>query len=294
MLEHGPPSSGTARKRAGISLIVVGGLLYGAAGGVDGDYPSVFVGPLVMLGGIVLHFRGRQQAAKSIAESSTSPLRDSKADVLYLRSFRTDASSRIKILASGLSTEEEQLADVLRPFGDLIAIGQPGEPLPMPGAARMYATDAEWKSVVLDRMRSAPLVVIRAGTGPGLFWEVGQALSTLSPEKVLILILNLTMKEYCAFADQMRDSFQVALPTIGRCGLLRTVVDYRDNPSKVLPGFVRFAGDWQPVFLPLPFTMVRLGYNDLKKSFNVALRPVFEARGVAWHPARRFGSGNAA
>lgn len=294
MLERGPSPSGTARKRAGIALIVVGGLLYGVAGDVDGDYPSAFFGPLVMLGGIVLHFRGRQQAAKSIAEASTSPLRDSKADVLYLRSFRMDASSRVKILASGLSTEEEQLADVLRPFGDLIAIGQPGEPLPMPGAARMYATDAEWKSVVLDRMRSAPLVVIRAGTGPGLLWEVGQAFSTLSPEKVLILILNITMKEYCAFADQMRDSFHVALPTIGRCGLLRTVVDYRDNPSKVLPGFVRFAGDWQPVFLPLPFTVVRLGYNDLKKSFNAALRPVFEAHGVAWHPARRFGSGNVA
>jgi hypothetical protein len=143
---------------------------------VDGDHPVALLGPLVMMCGMVLHFRGRQQAAKSRTEGAGSPIRDSKADVLYLRSFRTDASTRIKILASGLATEEEQLADVLRPFGDLIAIGRPGEPLPIPGAARMYATDSEWKSVVLDRMRSAPLVVIRAGTGPGLLWEVGQAL----------------------------------------------------------------------------------------------------------------------
>jgi hypothetical protein len=57
---------------------------------------------------------------------------------------------------------------------------------------------------------------------------------------------------------------------------------------------VRFSGDWQPVFLLLPFTMVRLGYNDLRKSFNTALRPIFDAHGIAWHPARRFGGGHAA
>src|SRR5258708_15961086 len=135
MLEH-KPTSGTALKRAGIALIVVGGLLYGALGGVDGEDPSALFGPLVILGGILLYFRGRQQAAKSMAGRYASPNRDSKAHVLYLRSFQTDASTPLKILASGLSTEEEQLADVLRPFGDLISIGRPGEPLPSPSPTR--------------------------------------------------------------------------------------------------------------------------------------------------------------
>ena len=143
--------------------------------------------------------------------------------------------------------------------------------------------------MVLDRMRSAPLVVIRAGTGPGLLWEFEQAISILNPEQVLLLILDIKVGEYAAFAHQVRDRFQVALPTIGRSGLGRAILDFRDNPSKVLPGFISFSDDWSPTFLPLPAAVVRVGYNDLKKSFNLALQPVFERHGVAWHPARRFG-----
>jgi hypothetical protein len=38
---------------------------------------------------------------------------------------------------------EEQLADVLHPFGEMFTIGRSGEPLPLTGAVRMYATDFE-------------------------------------------------------------------------------------------------------------------------------------------------------
>jgi len=217
------------------------------------------------------------------------PLADSKSDVLYLRSFRTDVSTSFKVLQSGLTTDEEQLADVLRPFGDLIAIGRPGEPLPIPGATRMYATDSEWKSVVLDRMRSAPLVVIRAGTGEGLLWELGQAVLNLNPENVLILVLDISVKEYAAFVDQVKAKFGLSLPAIQPISPMRAVIDYRENPSKVRQGFISFSGGWTPEFLPIPSTVIRLGYNDLKKSFNLALRPVFERNGVAWYPAGRFG-----
>jgi hypothetical protein len=291
--ERARNTSGIGLKRVGIALIVVGTLICLAAGDPDEDPEAMlgrFFGAAVMVGGILLHFRGRRQAAKSMAGSSSSPLWDSKPDLLYLRSFRMDASSSIKVLQSGLSTEEEQLADVLRPFGDLIAIGQPGEPLPLPGAARMYVTDSEWKGVVLDRMRVAPLVVIRAGTGPGLLWELGQAISTLPPEKLLILVLNITMKDYRNFADQARDHFRLTLPAIGSYGVLRTLVDYRENPSKALAGFITFSHDWSSELLPLPTTLVRLGYNDFKKSLNLALRPVFERHGVVWRPASRLGS----
>ena len=135
-------------------LIVAGGLLYGALGGQDDD-PSGFLGVAVMIGGLLLHFRGRQHAEKFRATGPESAATDSKADVLYLRSVSTDAPTSFKILQSGLTTEEEQLADVLRPFGDLVAIGQPGEALPIPGATRVYANDSEWKNVVLERMSRA-------------------------------------------------------------------------------------------------------------------------------------------
>jgi hypothetical protein len=282
-------ASGTGLKRAGFVLIVLGGLLYAAMGGVDSENPFVWLVAPLMIGGLLLHFRGRQQAARAVAESSGSPLRDSRPHVLYLRSFKTDPATPFKKLFSGFTTEEEQLADVLRPFGNLVAIGRPGEPLPLPGATRMYATESEWKELVLDRMRSAPLVVIRAGGGPGLAWEVAQAFSTLRPKQILVLVLNLALHDYRIFANLVRDHTQLALPAIDPCGPMWTVVDFRYNPTKALPGFLIFSDDWSPAFLPLPFTLSRFGYNDLKKAFNATLRPVFERHGVDWHPRGRFG-----
>src|SRR5215475_4246785 len=276
MPDVAPPSSGCALKVFGIGLIVLGGLIYAAAGGVDGDNPMVFVGVLPMILGLFVYFRGRHKAAHARAVGSQSPLNDSKPDVLYLRSFRDDTSTSGKILLSGFTTDEEQLADALRPFGDLIAIGQPGEALPVPGAVRMYATDAEWKDVVLSRMRVATLVVIRAGNSPGLLWEVGQALSTLNPAKLVIFVFNLSRSDYESFATRVRSTFGLNLPEIGSPKLIRTVIDYRENPMNVMPGFIHFLEDWSAEFLPLPSTIVRMGYNDYKGPFIQALRPVFD------------------
>jgi hypothetical protein len=153
----------------------------------------------------------------------------------------------------------------------------------------MYATESNWKELVLERMRSAPLVVIRAGAGPGLAWEVAEIFSTLRPEQLVILVLNLTLDEYRVFADQVRIRAGVTLPAIEPCSPKWTIVDLRYNLTKALPGFVTFSDDWSPAFLALPFTLSRLGYNDLKGPFNAALRPVFEKHGVDWHPRGRFG-----
>jgi hypothetical protein len=153
----------------------------------------------------------------------------------------------------------------------------------------MYASDSEWKSVVLDSMRSASLVVIRAGTGQGLLWEFGQAIRKLSPERVLIFVFDMKVTEYAAFVEQVKTSFGLSLPAIQPIGLMRAAIDYRENPSKVPPGFVSFSSGWIPEFLPIPSTVIRLGYNDFRKSFNLALRPVFERNGVSWQPVGRFG-----
>lgn len=133
--------------------------------------PVAFVAVPVMIAAVLLHFRGRKQAARGFAQSAESPLRDSRADVLYLRCFRADASTPLKVLVSGFTTEEEDLADTVKPLGDLIAVGQPGESLPLPSATRMYCSNEEWQGAVLERMRVAPLVVLRAGAGAGLLWE---------------------------------------------------------------------------------------------------------------------------
>lgn len=87
----------------------------------------------------------------------------------------------------------------------------------------------------------------------------------------------------------MHARFRVRLPTIGRCGLLRTLIDLRQNPLKVTPGFVAFSTAWRATFLPLPPALARFGFNDLRKPFSLALRPVFDAQGVAWEPMGRLG-----
>jgi len=282
---------GQACKICGIVLIVCGaivtGAVYGAVGGPE-ESPIAFVGPLIMIIGLLLHFRGRRRAAEALATGPNSPLSDDKPDVLYLRSFLTDPSSVVKQLQTGLSTEEEQLAVVLKPFGDLIAIGQPGEPLPLPGATRIYASNAEWQRVVLDRMRSSVLVVIRAGAGPGLLWEFAQAFRQVPPERLLILVLRTPATDYAELVYMAKTDFGITLPHISASSLLNAVIDYRDGPSKLQSGFIRFSSGWSAEFLPLQRTFVRLGYNDLLVSFNLALRPVFEAHRVRWRRLTRF------
>jgi hypothetical protein len=97
------------------------------------------------------------------------------------------------------------------------------------------------------------------------------------------------VREYAEFAEQVRTNFGLNLPALEPFSLLNALIDYRKNPSKVRPGFIRFASGWVPEFLPMPSTVITTGYNDLRKSFNLALRPVFEENGATWRPVGRFG-----
>ncbi len=278
---------GTAHKRFGIALMVVGGVMYAMSGGSEGDNPLVFLGPVVMIAGLLLHFRGRKVAAKARSDALASPLRSSGSTVLYLRSFRSDTSTSVRVLLSGLTSDEEQLADVLHPMGEMIAIGRPGEKLPLPGATRMYASDAEWQTVVLDHMNSARLVVLRAGPGHGLFWELRESFSELTPDKFVILILNMKAKDYRAFAEEVRQNIGLELPSLAAISAWKGVLDYRQMFC-VNSGFLRFGVGWTAEFLPIPFKFVRFGYNDLRGPFNEALQPVFESHGLAWRRVGHF------
>jgi hypothetical protein len=217
--------TGTTHKSAGVTLIATGVILgltlrFLPSSEINGILlVLVYVQPLLILGGAFFYWRGRQYAARAKAEAIIT---ESKPDVLYLRSFRSDASTTRQVfssiltpqLISGFATEEEQLADVLRPFGDLVAIGQPGEDLPKPGAARIYASDEEWKEVVKHQIRAARLVVIRAGVGENLLWEFKQAIETVDPQKLLILVLTMKVKHYESFRTKASEVLSVSLPKL--------------------------------------------------------------------------------
>src|SRR5262245_34882465 len=234
-----------ARKSSGVTLMVAG-ILFNSADqawnlmhkGILTPGPAKLfglLGLLMILGGAYLFWRGREYAAKADAERI---LTGSNPDVLYLRAFRSDQSTvGYLVLSFGtMFTDEEELADVLRPFGDLIAIGQPGEDLPKPGAARIYVSDEDWKKEVKRRMRAARLVVIRAGVGENLLWELKQAVETLNPEKVLILVLYMKSENYESFRTKVNPVLGVSLPEVAK--------RFRRG------GFIAFAPDWEPSFLP--------------------------------------------
>jgi hypothetical protein len=240
-------------------------------------YITIFntLGAYMLLLGLFLYWRSRQYADKAVANKVIS---DSKPDVLYLRSFATDPSffSTATGFMSGWLTEEEQLAEVLQPFGDLVAIGKPGETLPTPGAARLYATDAEWKKVVTNQMQAARLVVIRAGASGGLLWEVKEVVQVVNPKKLLILILNMRKKDYEPFREEADQIFNATFP--------------KANELKrfgAISGFVRFSPDWSPNFLPLRAPSLALGYKPYCTLFKFTLRPVFEEYGLEWKPPPR-------
>lgn len=258
----------------------------------DGDvWPGAFIGLGVMaLGAIIgvhLQFRGRRLDAKAAAERLQGQFKSSQPHVLYLRSFRTDQTG-----VRSLTTEEEQLAFVLQPFGLLLAVGRPGEPFPVPGGVRIYTTEAEWRTLVMSRMQSAKLTVIRAGASQGLLWELHQAFSILPPENLVILVLGLPLGDYREFAKGIRDQCHVTLPVLHRAGIWRFIFwSFRPRPWHARAGFISFGPDWSFTFTPLPFTCGQMKFNDLRKPFNLALRPIFERRGVRWHPVGRFTRG---
>ena len=271
------------RKIIGVTLMVIGLALNAAQqpwslimyGGLHPLTPAatlfILSAFLMIPVGAYLFWLGRSDAAKAEAESI---LTDSKADVLYLRAFRTDQSTVGYLLLSfgTMFTEEEELADVLRPFGDLVAIGQPGERLPKPGAARIYASDEEWKEVVTRQMRTARLVIIRAGVGENLLWELKQAVETLHPEKVLILVHTIKPKDYESFRAKVNPVLGISLPEFAK--------PFRRG------GFIAFTPDWKPRSLPLRAPYFRRGAfsGPNRAFFKFALRPVFERFGLEWQP----------
>jgi hypothetical protein len=66
--------------------------------------------------------------------------------------------------------------------------------------------------VVKRQMRVARLVISRASEGENLLWELKQAVETFSPEKVLILVLNMKAKHYESFRTDVNPILGMSLP----------------------------------------------------------------------------------
>ena len=235
---------------------------------------------LVSIGGR-LHYRAKQYAAKNLAETITT--RNSDNDLLFLRPFSADTTlsktlkgaSTATVWQNIQSSVEEDLYKVFEPFGNLIAIGKPGEKLPVPGAARTYA-GADWKDVVTDKMTTSRLIIIEGGEGEGLKWELQEAFKIVNPKKLLIFIPQMSKKNYEKFRRLVLENVAVELPDRGSIKKMKAYGEI---------GFVRFTENKIPEFLPSRAPLFRVNpYNPFYARFYYALKPLFEEYGIEWKP----------
>jgi hypothetical protein len=204
---------------------------------------------------------------------------DAQAPIVYLRPFGADRAEIAKRMWSRVrisprerveKTYEERLARTLRKIGPFVAVGDPAERLPLLGAARMYAADEEWQAAVDELIGHAGVVLLHAGEGEGLAWEVRHGIERDAPERT-ILSLPLDAKRtepsrqerYDAFRRRFGDAFPRSLPqAIGHCQ------------------FAYFDADWTPRLLgergaPLP---------DGEGACARALRRLAREFKIAWGP----------
>lgn len=210
-----------------------------------------------------------------------------KAPILYLRSFVADKSPsqfvqelsitpfmpmsffgkrarawhRLMLIES-VSRYEELLAYAFRQVGNLVAIGNPKEGLPLLGATRIYAEmpraagsiDEETWQVEVERLiAGAQLVLLQIGRSEGLGWEVRRLVQVADPERVVLCIhpsrkakysfknlyYNALRTEIKELWSQFRMSFEGVFPR----GLPEVIDDAR---------FIKFDSNWGAIPVQTP------------------------------------------
>jgi hypothetical protein len=189
-------------------------------------------------------------------------------------------------------TYEETLAKVLRDAGQLICIGHPKEPLPQPGALRLYYRnrDQGWKNIVLGLLPCAELVVLRAGKTNGLAWEIQQVREFLPPGRFVCVILG-DLAHRLASLKVLEDTLGLDIDSPdeffdpNQTARFQTARhDARFNLGYV----VQFDNDWKPSLTEIPMLISEWKYYwyDTTKAdnkFRLALRPVFQRSNIPWH-----------
>lgn len=237
-------------------------------------FPLMLSGGYVFTQGRKLFLRARRLRARIIPSPR---LLAAGSYVLYLRSFEDDQRQTVMqqthlpgsagavtgFVLSGNSAEE-QIADVMRPVGPLIAVGAPGERLPHVGAVRMYLPTepkGAWQEPVRQLMRRSRLTVLTLGASEGTMWELAQAFSLLPPQRLILFIPSMDKETY----EHIRALLDPA-PSTTRLPECPSWLA-SDNVEPV-HGIIHFAADWTPTV-----TNVRKTAHDPRWNLFAALVP---------------------
>jgi hypothetical protein len=177
--------------------------------------------------------------------------------VLYLRSFGSEKK---------VSFVERQLVNMLKSVGPVVAVGRPGDGVPRLGAARLYLADSEWQPAVSDLMGKANLVVLVAGPGGGLRWELTQCVRLVDPARLMV-VTPAARNQFFEFAQLFKetagsdisDCFHDQPSVRGRDLVGGGIFLWRDISKAGINGLVTFDADWQPVYHP---AVIDLGSHD--------------------------------
>lgn len=237
----------------------------------------------VLRAGHAVFLYGKRLVAKHRALGAGDLLaRDARQPVLYLRSFVDDQLTSDTPTAYDfqgvhlprLSTEEEHLAKAVGDIGPFVAIANPKEFLPRPGATKISADDDTWQATVTELMSRARLVIFRVGDGRNLWWEIGRALTLVGRERLLFLIPN--------DASVLR-TFRERLQPLVSC----EIPDLTDEMEKstTVGAILYFGPEGAPRLSPLRSAEYRASNSQpLRPMLRIALRPVFEQLGLKWTP----------
>jgi hypothetical protein len=101
-------------------------------------------------------------------------LRAFDQDALKLKARSVDPVVRFPAGCGEARTMDEILLEHASPYGPVIAIGDPRNPIPPLGAARVYVPDAGsgWQNVVASLVQSAHAVVMCPNASEGVKWEI--------------------------------------------------------------------------------------------------------------------------
>jgi hypothetical protein len=166
---------------------------------------------------------------------------DPRQPVVYLRSFTDDARARKLNRIGALASEEEAVTAVFSDVGPVVGLDRRTRNL---GSAMSEVPDSDWQTAILWLLAHARAVILRAGAGSSLLWELQQARAMLAPQQLFVLV-PADEDTYREFAGRAAHVLPSPLPGV------------RFPPGRRydLVALLKFSADWHPAAVSLRLRM---------------------------------------
>jgi hypothetical protein len=179
--------------------------LFSASTGKDANLTYGVVAAIGFLSLLALNAVGLGALLTRIASARVTRLYqktrdwDARPPIVFLRAFDQDAQRLRPLSADPLAkfpagcgeskTLDELLLDHASVYGPVIAIGDPRDPTPPLGAARVFVPGAgnEWQHVVTSLLGASNAVVMCPSTSEGVKWELDLISDAIGRLKVIFL-----------------------------------------------------------------------------------------------------------